>query len=698
MGLNKKKTSDTILQALKYLIDNIPYAVWIKGSDGIYRYSNERASANMDLLPEEVVGRNDYEITTKEIAETLLAEDKKLLNKENKSQKRKIRFTTMDRNIYEITGMVIQGHKDNGVQLIGGIGYDVTLTDNLYKEIEKGTLNLLDDSKEKVKSELPYILQDMLEADGITIFILNEQKTRLQVFSKTYDDSVMPKDYSIQLSDRVKKMCIDGKKFTECLNTRIKKSTCNEFIKTYFIHFEDEFIGILNVHYKDKNLAISIQEDIISRTCDRLGVIIKNRLLTNKYKEELKRRKETERKLKIFLENTIDFYVMIKDDKLYFEDEKNKQMFEKFFGYSADEIEERRNKGILRCLEDEKKMIDVLQAAKTCRKIEGVVIKYICANNQYKSIEWNVAYIEEEDNYFISGNDVTEEEKLRKEKMELQKTVEVESLKTQFFANMSHEFKTPLNIILTTVQVLLGKMDNDENNYNLNYKKLEKYLKGIKQNSYRLLKIVNNIMDINKIDSGSYNLELGNYNIVNVVEDIVMSVVSYMEYNKRNIVFDTVDEEIITACDPVKIERIILNLLSNSLKYTYENGNIEVLINKNVEKNQVIISVVNDGDPISDEDKEKIFNRFTQSEATLSRRREGTGIGLFLVKLLVEMHGGTIYVDNNEKAGVKFVITLPIRYTDSQPDNSAYNKEIISKVEVCDIEFSDIYSNDTTYR
>ena len=267
----------------------------------------------------------------------------------------------------------------------------------------------------------------------------------------------------------------------------------------------------------------------------------------------------------------------------------------------------------------------------------------------------------------------------------------VESLKTDFFANMSHEFKTPLNIILTTVQVLYDKLIVQDNNID-NLQIIKKYLKGIKQNSYRLLKIVNNIMDITKIDSGIYNLELGNYNIISIIENIVQSVAEYMKNNKRNITFDTMEEEVILACDPMKIERIMLNLLSNALKYTNENGNIDVIIDIDKGNNEVIINVKNDGDRISEDDKERIFERFTQSQNLFTRKAEGTGIGLFLVKLLVEQHGGRIYVDTSEEIGTKFVFTLPITLVEEKKENYTYTKQIVSKVEKYDIEFSDIYS------
>ena len=263
-----------------------------------------------------------------------------------------------------------------------------------------------------------------------------------------------------------------------------------------------------------------------------------------------------------------------------------------------------------------------------------------------------------------------------------------EEMRTQFFANISHELKTPLNIIMCTTK-LLKACSSDKDEF---LKYYNKYENTITQNSSRMLRLIDNIIDITKFDVGCFKMNFKNCEIVSLIEDITLSIAQYEKINGRNIIFDTTEEEIILACDPMKIERIILNLLSNALKYTYEKGNIEVFVDMDSEKNEVIISVRNDGDPIHNEDKEKIFERFTQSENLYTRQREGTGIGLFLVRLLVELHGGRIYVDTSELKGSKFVFILPIRLTEEKNENYTYTKQITSKVERFDIEFSDIYS------
>lgn len=686
MRNNYKK--EYTLEDLKYLIDNIPYALWLKGSDGIYKYVNKYYAELTNMNVEDIIGKSDYDIRDKKTSELLLTQDREILTNEKTVFNKKVYVDMGVKNFFEVSKMIIKNNKNE--KLIGGIGRNITINETLYEEIEKSTLTLLSDRKEENHSQLPYILKSALKASGINIFVFDEEHRKMKLFLKTYSDDIIPKDYSFYISEEDKEKCIRANHEHKCLETNYKGKFLNNYVRTYFIEFESELIGILNVYYENKDSYFHIEEHVIRDVCDRLGVIIKNRMLTNKYKTEMQKRKETEKKLQIFLQNSIDFYIIYDLDKLCFHNENSRKRLEDFFGYNIKEINRRHNMKILRHPDDEKRIKKIYMMAKECSKIEGVTIRYLCADNKYKSVKWNIRYISQDNNLYITGKDITASLELEEEKKELEKTVEMEILKTDFFANMSHEFKTPLNIILTTVQVLLDKMNNYETLCDEDT--LRKYLKGIKQNSYRLLKIVNNIMDITKIDSGSYELELGNYNIVSVIEDIVLSVAGYFNQNKRNIVFDTMEEEIILACDPMKIERIMLNLLSNSLKYTNEDGNIKVFIDIDKDKNEAVISVENDGPPISDENKEKIFERFTRSENLLTRKAEGTGIGLFLVKMLVELHGGRIYVDSSQLKGTKFIFVLPIKLIEEKKENYTYTKQIVSKVETFNIEFSDIYS------
>ena len=268
-------------------------------------------------------------------------------------------------------------------------------------------------------------------------------------------------------------------------------------------------------------------------------------------------------------------------------------------------------------------------------------------------------------------------------KRELEEFIKLEAMKVEFLSNMSHEFRTPINIILAIVQLL------NLHNKPLGDEKYKEYLNVLKQNSYRLLRLINNIMDITKVNSDSDQLNLVNCNIVSVLEEIVMSTVLYASEKKRNIIFDTDNEEIILACDEDKIERIMLNLISNAIKFSDCDTDIEVKINTNLDLNRVYISIKNYGSNIEFKDREKIFERFYRVDNSLNRKNEGCGIGLFLCRKFIEMHGGEIFLDNIDN-GTQFSFYLPINITEEKINNPIIQKD--SLIERCNIEFSDIYS------
>ncbi|MFL0250979.1 Cache 3/Cache 2 fusion domain-containing protein [Clostridium neuense] len=269
----------------------------------------------------------------------------------------------------------------------------------------------------------------------------------------------------------------------------------------------------------------------------------------------------------------------------------------------------------------------------------------------------------------------------------VEKTLQYDKLKTEFIANMSHELRTPLNIIFSTVQlfdVLIGKGDN------LNTDKIRGYTGGIKQNCYRLVRLVNNLIDITKIDSGFMNLNLSNQNIVEVAEEITQSTAEYVQNMSRTIIFDTNEEEKVMAFDAEKLERILLNLISNAVKFT-KTGDI-IYVALYVEENQVTIAVRDTGIGIPEEKLSQLFKRFKQIDPLLSRSHEGSGIGLTIVKALVELHEGTIKVKSKYGEGTEFVICLPAKVIPEE-ENVKGNVDFAgeSNVQNINIEFSDIY-------
>ncbi|MCM1991786.1 MASE3 domain-containing sensor histidine kinase [Oceanirhabdus seepicola] len=277
------------------------------------------------------------------------------------------------------------------------------------------------------------------------------------------------------------------------------------------------------------------------------------------------------------------------------------------------------------------------------------------------------------------------QKRIKEEERRLKEAIEYERLRNEFFTNLSHEFKTPLNLIFSIVQLLkvkdITKGENED--------KFNQYLKILNQNGYRLLRLINNLIDITKIDSNYFNIELQNCNIVSTVEDIILSVAQYIENKNIEIIFDTDVEEKIMACDPDKIERIVLNLISNSIKFTESGGSITVNIYD--KGNSIMISVKDTGIGIPENKIGVIFNRFGQVDKSTTRNHEGSGIGLALVKSLVEMHEGSIEVESEYGKGTEFIITLPVKILDEVTMKKIDNNQKQDYVERINIEFSDIY-------
>lgn len=267
---------------------------------------------------------------------------------------------------------------------------------------------------------------------------------------------------------------------------------------------------------------------------------------------------------------------------------------------------------------------------------------------------------------------------------------EYDNMKGQFFSNLSHELKTPINVIYSSTQLIDSLKDTKD--LNQFKEKTIKYMMGIKQNSFRLMKLVDNMIDVTRYENGYIKMSCCNINIIGVIEDISLSVVRYAEQKGIKIIFDTEVEEIETYCDPYMIERIILNIISNALKFTDDKGFIYVNIEN--PENKIIISIKDTGIGMPKDKLEVIFDRFRQIDTSLNRNHEGSGLGLSIVKALVDAHGGNIKVKSELGVGTEFIIELPIIYSPKsclEDKNQVLNSDsnIVHKIE---IEFSDIYS------
>ena len=235
------------------------------------------------------------------------------------------------------------------------------------------------------------------------------------------------------------------------------------------------------------------------------------------------------------------------------------------------------------------------------------------------------------------------------------RVLKLERNKNNYFVNLSHELRTPLNI-LTSLNQLIKDLCNKE--IAITPEKLYYYMDMMDRNTSRLLNLINNIIDNKKIENGSYILTKEETDIVYLVEETVMDMKGYIEEKGIEFIFDTDVEEKNINCDKTEIERCVVNLVSNAVKFTPEGGLIEVTVSDLDDK--VKISVKDSGIGISEENKKSIFDRFNQVVDKSSELKGGSGLGLTICKQLITLHGGDIYVESEVGVGSEFIIILPV--------------------------------------
>ena len=267
---------------------------------------------------------------------------------------------------------------------------------------------------------------------------------------------------------------------------------------------------------------------------------------------------------------------------------------------------------------------------------------------------------------------------------ELKRKNEEEEINKELLANISHEFKTPVNVIYSAIQMQDLKRESNDIDEILKFNFI------IKQNCYRLIRLINNFIDSSKLTQQDYNLNLKCLNIVNIVENTTMSILSFAEMKGINIIFDTEEEELFVYADKDLIERTILNILSNAIKYNEENGKIDVLVG--TRKENIIIEIEDNGIGIPKEKVKYIFNRYERVQTSEARYKEGSGLGLNIVKEIINKFNGSVKIESEESIGTKITIIIPkIEYNEElyedYSDGFNFKNDIIQKV---DLEMSDI--------
>ena len=304
------------------------------------------------------------------------------------------------------------------------------------------------------------------------------------------------------------------------------------------------------------------------------------------------------------------------------------------------------------------------------RKLAEINLKK--SNDEYQSL--SEEYLSQNEELEIS---LKRTEKLLKDlEISKEKAEESDRLKSSFLANMSHEIRTPMNAIIGFSELLGGEKGES---------KTRMYIKHIKSSGKKLLRLIDDIIDISKIESQQLKIQENSCNIYELLHESVSMYIENDLYKskKLNLKYNISDDykDILVKTDPIRLRQILDNLLSNAIKYT-DRGEINLQFNIDEDAKELLFSIKDTGIGIRKEDHSKIFNRFMQSDT--NRLKDGTGLGLSISKGLLDLMGGKIWFESELEKGSTFYFTLPLKR-----EKFEERKEIIKKEFSHDYNFSD---------
>ncbi|MFZ5353876.1 MAG: PAS domain-containing sensor histidine kinase [Bacillota bacterium] len=656
-------------ERLRTLINGMPDFVLFKDEAGKWMEINDSLIKMFKLGRTDYKGKSDAELAEykpalKELIEKLVVYDEQAwISKSNVNFEEFIMTADGSRRLMDFTTVPLF-HADGSRKGIMVLGRDIT--------DRKHTKDALQKNEEVLRATLN------ATADGIMV-VTNDRKV--------FDFNPL-----FQRMWRIPQSLIctfDERLLLDYVSTQLEKpEVFREWVEEcYNVYKTDSF----TVYFKDGRIYEVHSEPLVKKNVVEGRVwSYKDITVRKRIEKELSESEERYRRLvelspdAIYMSvDGVNIFSNIAGAKLLGVDDPKELIGKPILGYVYYDYYDSSNKK-LRSINGDKTVLPLIEE-KLIKKDGGIVdIEVASTSFEYKGKTAILSVVRD-----VSERKRTEELKKKMEENSklLMEAIEYDKLKTEFFANISYEFRTPLNIILGAQQlfdyVLKDIVDGE------NKQKIEKYLKIMKQNCYRLLRLVNNLIDITRIDAGFFNIQLKNRDIVNIVEEITLSVAEYIENKGIHLLFDTDVEEKLMACDADKIERIMLNLLSNATKFTEPGDSIEVTIEDKGDR--VAISVRDTGIGIPADKQQIIFERFRQVDKSFIRNHEGSGIGLSIVKSLVELHKGDIKLESEWGEGSKFIIELPVLVLPDELEAEIVDNTYQSKIERINVEFSDIY-------
>ncbi|WP_164488937.1 PAS domain-containing sensor histidine kinase [Romboutsia sp. Marseille-P6047] len=591
----------------------------------------------------------DYIYGNKEFEKFLKEEDIKL-KKENvliSFKEKLINFDDMLNNInfanHEINNIVKLKTYDNKIfkftcnlDIINDRELKICLLEDITKDIN--IKNELKESETKYRKLMDIINDGVIIHSIDTINYLNDKALELFNINKNMDKVLLIDDIKNNIIKKHRKEFLQNINLVKC--GKEEKSVCK--IETEY----GKIIEFITTHItlNNTNMMLSIAVDITGLE------EVKNQL------------EESEKTYKLLLQALPEGIVII-DKKTKLHIYRNRSMIKILKSVGADKFNE-----II------KEYID--------NGDYGKFKRFRLDNDENADISIAITDSKEDNNLVCVASMLDDEYRAEQMKEKLNEMKDKYKFKTEFLYTMCNNLKKPINTIFEVNKILQNNESRKE------FKYIDNYSRVVRQNSYRLKRLLNNIDEISKIENGTLDMNYSRCDIVKFIENIVRLSREYAKYKNLEILFITNIKKKIILIDKSKIEKIILNLLSNSIKFTNSNG--KIMVSVNTDKDNIIISVEDTGVGIPSEKIDTIFENFEQVDTTLSRGAEGTGVGLALVKQLVKAHNAKINVYSKVGCGSKFEVILDNnKVIELNEDKGKIDKS--TDIENIDIEFSDIY-------